>query len=37
MSSCLSSDRVYSRVNVGTEVTVLAMDRRADNAGGRRG
>jgi lipoprotein-anchoring transpeptidase ErfK/SrfK len=26
-----------SRVNVGTKVIVLPMDRRADNAGGKRG
>jgi lipoprotein-anchoring transpeptidase ErfK/SrfK len=28
---------LYSRVNVGTKVIVLPMDRRADNASGRRG
>jgi lipoprotein-anchoring transpeptidase ErfK/SrfK len=28
---------LYSRVNVGTKVIVLPMDRRADNADGRRG
>ena len=28
---------LYSRVNVGTKVIVLPMDRRADNAAGRRG
>jgi lipoprotein-anchoring transpeptidase ErfK/SrfK len=28
---------LYSRVNVGTKVIVLPMDRRADNANGRRG
>jgi lipoprotein-anchoring transpeptidase ErfK/SrfK len=28
---------LYSRVNVGTKVVVLPMDRRADNSGGRRG
>jgi lipoprotein-anchoring transpeptidase ErfK/SrfK len=28
---------LYSRVNVGTKVIVLPMDRRADNAGGKRG
>ena len=27
---------LYSRVNVGTRVIVLPMDRRADNAGGKR-
>ena len=28
---------LYSRVNVGTKVVVLPMERRADNSGGRRG
>jgi len=28
---------LYSRVNVGTKVIVLPMDRRADNTGGKRG
>jgi lipoprotein-anchoring transpeptidase ErfK/SrfK len=28
---------LYSRVNVGTRVIVLPMDRRADNADGKRG
>jgi lipoprotein-anchoring transpeptidase ErfK/SrfK len=28
---------VYSRVNVGTKVVVLPMDRRADNSVGRHG
>jgi lipoprotein-anchoring transpeptidase ErfK/SrfK len=28
---------LYSRVNVGTKVIVLPMDRRADNMGGKRG
>ncbi len=28
---------LYSRVNVGTKVIVLPMDRRADNADGKRG
>jgi lipoprotein-anchoring transpeptidase ErfK/SrfK len=28
---------LYSRVNVGTKVVVLPMDRRADNSAGRRG
>ncbi len=28
---------LYSRVNVGTKVIVLPMDRRADTADGRRG
>jgi hypothetical protein len=28
---------LYSRVNVGTKVIVLPMDRRADNTYGRRG
>jgi lipoprotein-anchoring transpeptidase ErfK/SrfK len=28
---------LYSRVTVGTKVIVLPMDRRADNANGRRG
>jgi L,D-transpeptidase catalytic domain len=28
---------LYSRVNVGTKVIVLPMDRRADNVNGKRG
>jgi hypothetical protein len=34
---CSIVSDLYSRVNVGTRVIVLPMDRRADNAEGKRG